>query len=69
MKNLLLITILLLLLATAPYLVFGQEKEYGPEQEWHEDCIWECIKKGYGEDKCLALCEEIADTRDAGTAE
>ena len=46
MRNWLLITILLLSLVIMPCFVFAQDEGYGPEQEWHEDCIWECISKG-----------------------
>lgn len=69
MKNWLLITILLVFLATSTYLAFGQDEGYSSEQEWHEDCIWECIAQGNKGIDCLARCEEIADTGDAGTAE
>ena len=69
MKKWSLITILLAFLVAIPYLAFGQEEGYGEEQEWHENCLWECLEKGKGEDECMALCEEIADTGDAGTAE
>ena len=69
MKNCLLITILLLSLVIMPCFVFAQDEGYGPEHEWHEDCIWECISKGNTADACLAKCEEIADTGDPGTGE
>ncbi len=62
MKSLILITILLLSFGVMAYNVCAQNRE------WHEDCIWECIDKGYSEMQCLAHCEEIAtEGTDAGT--